>query len=270
MKKNICLLVFISAAIIAMALRAYELVSLIETETGFIISSRYTAAVIVTVSVALVVFLSSAFVSVSAINGKKNKSFYLMPSVCSLFLGAAAALEVKENFTGTPEFLKVLCIVFAVLSAVYFIAFSLRILIHFPLSACFSIIPGIFFVLKAACVSIKNAYHTIISDTIFEIAAYCLIMLFFLEFARLANGRASKTSIKRFSAFGCAAALLSFTFSVPKILVSPVSSSAAYTVSINEYLLFLTGLYIACEVFSRVLFAQQQDKKVSIYYTGKH
>lgn len=271
MKKNICLIAFLVSCVLAISLRTYEMLSLTEHDTGFIFPSKYTAAATVTVIIALAVAFSSIFTLLSAVNGKENKGFYLLTSVSALAFGITVAInEINENFSGVPSILRVLSILFSVLSALYFIAFALRAIVHFSLSSYFTAVPAAFFVFKSASVAIKGAYRTVISDTIFDVAAYCFIMLFFLEFCRMSNGEKSKSGIKRFAAFGSASALLSFAVSVPKIIVSFVSASALHDGIKDAWLLFFAGLYIASELFSRLLFAQQLDRKVSIYYVGKH
>lgn len=270
MKGNRCLYVFLTALVITAGLRVFQLLSLTEYETGFILPEHYNKAVIITAFTALIILLSCVFSCACVKGGKKSNVFYLTSSVSAFFTGGMMILQPMGGFLGVPGFLKVLCTVFAVLSAVYFIAFALRSIIHFPFSPYFAVIPAAFFVFKSACSAITGAYHTVISDTVFQITAYCFIMLYFLEFARAANGVTGKKSVKKFAAFGTAAALLSLCFSLPKILISLVSPSSVHDMSLNEYLLFFSGLYIACEVFSRLAFVQKGDDAVSIYYIGKH
>ncbi len=270
MKKKIGLWVFLAVAVMAVALRFFEVSAYIDSKTGFILPEYKTAAVVISAVILALIAVSTLFTCISAIGGKKEKGFYPLTSVFSALLGAAAAFQIFDSFSGIPQFLRIICVVFAVLSAVYFIAFSVRFAVHFPFSARYSAIPAAFFVFKAACVAIKSAYHTVISDTVFEIASYCFIMLFFLEFARLANGTALKASIKKFATFGTAAALLSLTFSVPKFLVCIIEPAMSAKIGFNDILLAFAGLYIACEVFTRLSFTQEKNQKAVIYYIGKH
>ena len=270
MKEKGYLLAFLAAALITVGLRVYQILCLTDYETGFILPERYSAAVIVTVFIALVILLSAFLLYASTKGGKKSGTFHIMPSLFSFVLGVVMASQPLVSFTGVPVLLKILCVAFAVLSALYFIAFSVRAVAHFSFSPYFAVIPAAFFVFKSACVAIRNAYHTVISDTVFEIIAYCFIMLFFLEFARAANGISSKRSVRKFVAAGSVASLLSIAFSVPRLVIPLFSSSAVHGVSVNDFMILFTGIYIACEILTRPLFVQNGDEKVSLYYVGKH
>ena len=269
MKKQICLWSFLAVTVIAVALRTSELFALIEPENGFIIPDSYVLAAVLTAILGLLIAACSVFISMSTKGGSKGKGFYFSTTLSALALGVMTAGQPTLNFSGVPGLLKILCIITSVLCSAYLVAFSLRCAVHFPLPSVLTVMPPLFFVIKAACVTIKSAYLTIISDTLFEIAAYCFIMLFFLEFARQASGVKSKISIRKFAAFGSAAAALSFTFSVPKMLFFLFSQDSR-GLSSNDFMLFFAGLYIACEVFSRLLFVQQENERVSVYYAGKH
>ncbi len=271
MKKNTCLFVWLGGFALAVLLRTVEMLRLTEYNTGFIKPAYKFWAVLITVLIGSATAFSAIFISRSTKEDVCQIGFDLVLSLSTFMLGIAATVSaVTEKNMGVPSVLRLLCIVFAVLSSIYFIAFAVRAFVYFPFTPALSAIPVLFFVFKAASVAIKGAYHTVISDTLFEIAAYCFIMLFFLEFVRTANGSTHSGSVKKIAAFGTAASILSLTASLPKIIVSVIFPSALHDSSKSEYLLFFVGVYIACEVFCRLCFVQDKGKKTSLYYAGKH
>lgn len=271
MKRNTCLLVWIGAFLLSVLFRTAEMLKFTEYDTGFIIPSYKTLTTVFSAAIFLFIAFSAFFISKSTRTNACRKGFNSLTSLSAFMLGAALAVSaIADNYVGVPSVLRILCTALAVLSAVYFIAFALRSWVHFPFSAYFSAVPALFFVARAASVAIKGAYHTVISDTVFDVAAYCFIMLFFLEFVRAANGSAQSGGAVKFAAMGTLASLLSLTASTPKIIISVFSPEALHDGSKSEYLLFFVGIYIACEVFSRLCFKQETSKKFSLYYSGKH
>ena len=271
LKKNTCIFLWLGAVVLSVALRTVEMLEITEYDTGFIKSSYKWVAVVLTVIIGLAIAFSSVFVFKSTREGVSKKGFNSVTSLSAFVLGIALAVGTfSDNYIGVPQILKLLCIAFSLISAVYFVFFAARSWVSFPFSPILSVIPAVFFVLKSAAVAIKGAYHTVISDSVFEIAAYCFVMLFFLEFARQVNGSKQSGSTGRLAAFGMAASILSLTTAVPKMIVSAYNPSALHDSSKGEYIFLFVGLYIACEIFSRLCFVQEKSEGLSLCYAGKH
>ena len=270
-KENKCLLIWLSAVCLSVVFRIVEMLKLTEYDTGFIKPSAFGIAIALFIVFLITVVFATSFVSAFAAEAKRRQVCSLMISLFSLALGVATAIScVADNYSGVPGFLRILCICFGVLSALFFIAFALRPFIYFWFSPLLSAIPLIFFIVKSAVIFIKCSYHALIGDTVFDVGAYCLSMLVFLEIARSANKSGGKNSIKRFSAFSASASIFLFCASIPKILISVFYPSALHTgVGDSMFLLFL-GAFISSLLFTRVGFANEARLRNGFYYAGKH
>lgn len=270
-KENKCFLIWLSAVCLSVVFRLVIMLKLTEYDTGFIKSSAFGITVTLFVVFLLIVVFAASFISASAVEAKKTQKHFLITSLFSFALGVSTAVScVLDNYSGVPAFLRILCVCFGVLSAVFFIAFALRPFIHFSFSPMFTAIPLIFLIVKSAVIFIKCSYHTLINDTLFDVGAYCLSMLLFLEIARSTNNGGDKNSIKKFSAFCTSASIFLFCASVPKILLA-VFNSSALNIGIGDsvFLLFL-GAFTSSLLFARVNFAKEGRHRSGVYYTGKH
>ena len=251
--------------------RIFEMLKLTEYDTGFIKSPALGIAIGLFVVFLLIVMFAASFISASAIEAKKTQKHSLLTSLFSLALGIVTVIScVADNYYGIPAFLRILCVCFGVLSAVFFVAFALRPFVHFLFSPMFTAIPLVFLIVKSAVIFIKCSYHTLISDTLFDVGAYCLSMLLFLEIARSANNPESRNSIKRFSFLSVSASVFLFCASVPKILLAILYPSALHTgIGDSIFLLFL-GAFTSSLLFTRVGFAKEGQRRSGFYYAGKH
>lgn len=271
LKENKCFLIWLSAVCLSVVFRLVEMLKLTEYDTGFIKSPALGIAIGLFVVFLLIVVFAASFISASAIEAKKSQRFILVTSLFSLVLGITTAVScVLDNYSGVPAFLRILCVCFGVLSAVFFIAFALRPFIHFSFSPMFTAIPLIFLIVKSAVIFIKCSYHALINDTLFDMCACCLTMLLFLEITKSANNQGSRNSIKKFSALSASASIFLFCASVPKILIAAVFPSALNSgIGDSVFFLFL-GAFACSLMFTRVKFAKEGVRRSGVYYTGKH
>ena len=271
MVKNKCLAVFAAAAILSAALRIVEMLALTEYETGFIRREKTVAFYAISVIIAILIAFAAAYAVKNNPQAKSRGSFYLVTSVCSLLAGVALILEIfGGEYSGVPYVLRMLCMVFAALSALYFFAFALRAAVYLTMSPKLSVIPIAFFIVKSAAIFIRGSYHAVINETLLEVGLYCFSMLFFLEAARSVNGLGDAKSVKKFTVFGILASLFSLIYSVPQIIVSLFYSDAMHSSSNGVVLPLFIGLYIACLVFSRITFTGESSGQNSFYYSGRH
>ena len=269
--KNKSLAVFLSAAVLSAAFRVFQMLALTEYDTGFIRREKTVPFYILSALIALLFAGVAIFAAAKSPQAKKGKAFYLLTSVAALLMGGTLVFEAfGGDYTGIPSVVRVLYIVFALLSSLYFIAFAIRPVIYFPLSAKFAVLPVAFLITKAVSVFVRGSYHAVINDTVLEVGVYCFNMLFFLETARAVNGFGDGKSVKKIAVFGLVAALFSLTLSVPKIIVGAVYGAALHSGVYGSALPLFLGLYDACLVFSRVAFVPRPEGSKGIYYVGKH
>lgn len=270
LRNNKCFFVWLFAVCLSVIFRTFQILKLTEYETGFIKSSHFGTVVLLFVLFVLLTVAAALFVAVSADKPQKSQAYFLISSVFSLALGVSAAVSsIKDTYVGVPAFLRIICICFGFLSAVFFICFAIRPIIHFPFSSKLTAIPLLFIIVKSAVIFIKSSYHTLTNDTLYEVGSYCLLMLLFLEFTRNANN-SGDGSIKKFSALCGAASSFLICASLPKIIVIIFSPSALpYGIKDSIFLLF-SGLFAASLLFTRVSFSGNGLKNIGRHYSGKH
>ena len=231
--------------VLSVILRTYELVALTETRTGFMVRETEPVAYVLLILIGLLSALSAIFcttVKTAFINPKLN----LWHAAAAIALSVGIIADYSLNgYSGIPAAPELLCAVLQVVSAVYFIAYAFSFLFFKPFSDKLMIIPLVFFVVKTAAVFIRNSYHAVITDTIFDVVAYSFVMLFFLEYVRFLNGLGTKTTPQKTAMFGVLASSLCTVSALPKFLVSIFLSRSALHDNASSYILpLMAGIFI--------------------------
>ncbi|MBR4762202.1 MAG: hypothetical protein IK086_06160 [Clostridia bacterium] len=271
MRKRNVIAVFIAAAVLSVGLRLFEMLALTEYETGFIRPDKAGIFYAVSIVIAVLTVGSVIFALSNGPRAEKAASFVMARTVASLLLGIAVLFDsLTAQYSGVPIPLKYACIMFGYFTAAYFIAFSFRPFVHFAFSPKLSILPVLFFTLRAATVFIAHSSITVLSETVFDIGAYSFSMLFFLWFMRSVNNAAGNGNTKRLLVFGMLASLFSFCASLPPLVTYVINRDALHSVDNLSVLPVFTGLYISSVIFSRIAFVSKSERKMGVYYVGKH
>ena len=246
------------------------MISLTEYGTGFIGEGHKTAYTVVSCVMAVIIAFAAVFTAVGTKGSKDHKEFHLVTSLCALAFGAAAAADVLVNkYASAPQYVKIACVFFGLLTALFYGLFAFRCAVHFPFSPKLAVIPVLFFVVKSVTVFIKGSYHVVISDTVIEVGVYSFTMLFLLEYARAVNGLSGKRSLKKIAAFGVCASLFSL-LSAAKLILALVYPTALHDTAEGCVLPLFCGIYIASVLFTQLKFGLNDDRVMGVYYTGKH
>ncbi|MBR4910260.1 MAG: hypothetical protein IKZ47_02925 [Clostridia bacterium] len=263
---------FSAVTAISVVLRIFEMLSLTEYDTGFIKLDKTAAYYTVLAVMALLLCLALALAVLNRPAPEKSKSFNLFTSIFSLFLGIAAVIDVQnQKYISVPAFLKTACVVLAFATAVFFALFAIRPFIHFRLLPELSVLPVLFFTVKAATVFISCSFHSVLSETVFDIGAYSFCMLFFLELARSVNKLTSeKSNTKKLLILGILSSYFSFCASLPRLITAIVNKSALHDSGFAGFLPLFMGFYIASVIFTRITFDPVARRKMGIYYVSKH
>ena len=264
---------FFSAAVICALLRLWQMLSFTEYETGFMKRENSAAYIAISAVLALLILAIPVFALFCKPNPKQDKSVSLPATLSTLLLGGVGVFDVL-TFASTPNdlpgFLRIIYIATGALCAVYFTAAGVRSVLYFPFSSKLAAIPPAFFTVRAATVFVAGSRQAVTSDTVFEVFIYCFAMLLFLEVARAVNGAGSKNSTRKIAFFGIAVSLLAICYSLPKIALALVYSSALHDSVKGSVLALLLGVYAAALVFSRIDFNSPDKNNLGIYYAGKH
>lgn len=271
MRKNKSLFVWLTAVVTSVLLRLFTMIIMTEYETGFIKSGYFVASGILFAVFLIITAFAAAYISVSAAGANTSNTFSLTNSVFSLAVGVTIAINTFScDYASIPAAIKVLCTLLGILSAVFFLGFAFRAVFHFPFSGKLTAIPLLYLIIKSAVVFIRSAYYTVINDTLFEVGSYCLLMLVFLEIARVANGFINSDNTKKFALLAVAASIFLISTSLPKLIIAAVYPSALHDGAGDSILLFFLGLFVSSLAFSRISFVEKDDRKMGVYYVGKH
>lgn len=248
------LTVWIICVIFSVTLRTYELIALTERKTGFMNRDTEPVAYALLFLIGLTIVFFAVYFKISKINVHRIKTRGLFDAVVSLVLAAGISADYLINgFSGVPSLLSLLCSVFQVITIVCFTSDFICILLGKTIGNKFLILPLIFYVMKSASIFIQSFYHTVISDTVFDVGAYSFVMLFFLELVKFLNGFENKKSRQKIALLGAVSSALCIVSALPKFVVSIFVSEYALHDGVSLYILPLaTGLFIAVYTFRAI------------------
>ena len=241
------LILFVVSLLLALPIRTYQLLVLVNPENGFYENGDFTVPVLFgAVAVFTLLFVVLSFVSKSVPAPKIKTGKNPLLGIASLLLAGGFVWDVivierrivpqinnninvdifrnlfsvylKEN-GGT--FL-VLELIFAILAALYFLIFAIS---HFEGKPHYKKLPIIALAPLCWCMSVlvsklmKAISFITVSELLFEIFMLVFAMLFFLTFARICSGVFTENSMWGIFGYGFAAAFFGAVVTIPRLVV---------------------------------------------------
>lgn len=247
MKINKIITFFGLSVILAAILRFFQIKYTIEFATGFFIGNYEGFGYFML----LAIFLAALLCGIFAFTYYKNPD---KTPVKSIVLGVASFLPavtvVLENFGNQSNFIvnpiqDILLKIAAVLTSLFFVAFGVGKFIDFKFPDLVAIVPAIYFIIKMVVDFAKISSLAIISDYILSIAAYCVILLFFIAFAKLYNNINDERNFKKIFAFGLSSAVLSLSQAIAYFAINFVTNHPYNHIGVATNLNFVAfGLFI--------------------------
>lgn len=256
MKLNKIYLFFLLAFISSVAMRFYSLYYTIEPKTGFFTpeSGGYGTVLLVLIFVFCFATAVFAFFAYSRPDSPPEGNIALSVSAV---LTALAVLY--ETFFSTVPFSGAVWQVFllnlsGILTALYLLLFAVLPFLQFKIPAVLSAIPTVYFIARLICDFTTISKLALISDNILLIGAYCFILLFMLNFAKLYNNSDTEKNFKKLLSTGLGAVILCFTNSIPHIVYNLANDfSYLHTSMYSNITLLFFGIFILsflCSHFS--------------------
>ena len=248
MKLNKIMTFFCVGLPICAVLRIFQIVFTVEFKTGFYkaefaLYGKLILAVIFGFCLLLWWFASRYYKSV-----EKPPKGNIMLSLSALAVAATVLIQsFSENmliyrFSWQPLIMKL----GGILAALYFAAFALNNYFSFKFPPVLHIIPCVFMILRTVFVFINISSLAHISDNILLVLAYCVLMLFFLNFAKLYNEMDTEKNFKKLLSSGLVSAILCFTVSVPNFVINIASGNAYLHLSnITSLSLLILGVFVS-------------------------
>ena len=280
--------IFVLSLVVALPLRTYQLLVMVNPENGFFENSNFAVPVLYIaafVFAALMVILSFFSKGIPAPKITEGKNFVLGSVSLVLSVGFVLdAIRVLQSITPQTAygfnsyasqtlvgaFIKenggvfvILELIFAAVSALYFIIFGVSFFEgkstykKIPLMALSPVIWSMSILISKL---MKPVSFITVSELLFEIFALVFVMIFFLAFARVSTGVFTENGM--WSVFGCgfAAALFGGMITIPRLIAAFVGIApvAGHEFSITY---FAVELFVIVALFSLLGFGFKNGSK---------
>ena len=142
-----------------------------------------------------------------------------------------------------------------VATAIFFILFGLKLFAKFTLPNICTVIPTVYFIFRIICDFTAISALALISENLILMFAYCAVLIFLLQFAKLYNGLDSEYNFRKLLASGLSAVTLCTLQSVPHFVLKVLTGySFMHTSATAGITLFVMGIFIAVFLFSHFSF----------------
>lgn len=250
------LLFFLVALPLSVALRIFQIMFVVEAETGFFAQEfegygNAMTAVIFAFSVVMAVF---AYLSHR--EPKEAAKPNIVMSIGAVMFSFSVLYELAaETFPPVVRPWQVTLLnISGLVTAAYFILFAMKRFVNLPLPEGFAIIPTIYLVLRVICDFTAISSLALISDNLLLMAVYSVSLLFMLNFAKFYNNAGGKNISHNLLASGLTAVVLCATQSIPHIFVNLVlDHKYNHTSMAANVTVFCMGAFIAAFTFSNYL-----------------
>ncbi len=220
---------------VAIPFRTYQLLSLIESDTGFYKEINWSvylmyALCILAVLVPYVLTLLAKNVPESRAVYRKNK----LLAVASFIFGAGLVADAVTAFSTlvlthqgfyTAEISLVPTVlqgVFGILSAIYIFIFGISYIdgrTTYSRYKLLALSPIVWSAARLIIRFVKKISYVNVSDLMLELFAIAFMMLFFLSFARISSGLSNKKSMRSLWSAGFAAAFFCAAANIPRLVM---------------------------------------------------
>ncbi len=253
MKFKQIVLFFVIALPVSLALRFVQLFHIVEAETGFYKPGYGNWGGAVTAIILGVVLVIAVFAAFTHRSPKEPPKVKLGMGLASGVLAFVVAIElmIGSNTFGSIAWQRTMLYISGIAVVVWLVAYAIKDFMNIKLPPLTALVPCFFFIFKMICNFAGISSLALISDNVLLTAAYCVVLLFMLQFAKTYNGVDSKYGSRKLLAYGMASSLLCFVQSVPNIIFH-LSSEQGYehTALVTSFSLLFTGVFIIVFVFS--------------------
>lgn len=274
--------IFAAALIVALPLRAYQLIFLIDPETGFYTKTNFTVPLLYV----LLILVGIAFIALSFFpanmpfggTAKGGKVFAVLSFLIAVSLIVDAGIQTSEIFasltftdvTGysTPQtvtassifnsdtLLIFARIIFAVISCVYFTILGFNYCGIIYDASQFKILalgPLAWVIVRLISDFMWKINYRNISDLLLEMFMLAAFMFFFMSFARINSNINRDTAYRKLYAFGFIGSLLALMLSVPRLILIVLGQSDRIVEDFGFSLAdFLIGIFIIYYLFVNI------------------
>lgn len=262
MKFNKIILFFNLSLIFGVIMRFFQIKFTIQYATGFFVSNLSGYGYFMLAVVFLIAILCGIFASTYYINPETPPKKGIVLGVAS-FLPAISILYEIFTESKTLDVIPLQSValkILGILAAAYFILYGLSKFVEITLPDMTAAIPVLYIIIRIICDFAAISSLAIISDYIYLICGYCLILLFFMNFLKLYNKVDTEYNFRKIFATGLSAAVICISQSVAHIAVNLVSNNGYTHISHGANLSLLAfGIFIIAFIFTH--FSKENTKE---------
>ncbi len=265
--KNIILFSFVTV-ITGIVIRAYQLLFITEGETGFIKQDFKSFGIAMSALVVLSALACVAMgLSVRRCPKKMPKVKWPL-SVISFIMAGAILFEIFTSFFATrlPAWQVIVLEVTGCCTAAFFVVYGLKPRVEIKLPNIFYAVPVLYWAVKLMVVFTSISSLALIVDNVLLTASYCAILIFMLEFAKLANGIDIEKTSRFIMASGLCAVNLSLVCSIPSFIALFIGNTdVLHTKPTSLVSALASGLFILifiCSYFSNQNLSKRRRRHV--------
>lgn len=241
---------FLVAGILA---RFFQVAYTLEGSTGFFKNGfekvGYSLSGIIAICLVCVAF----FAFKAYIKPESAPKQNLLLEVSSLALAVALAVEVlkEKPLLNVLYWQQIGIKILGLATVCFFASFAFLSTNVMKKIKLFSIIPLIYFIVRLICCFVTVSSLSLISDNVLQIASYCVVVLFLLNFAKLYNGIESDVIFRKVLATGLVSSILLFATAIPNIILSFAKKGFSSHIQVVSSFSFLfLAVFILVFVFS--------------------
>lgn len=247
MKYNKILFFFGIALPLCVLMRTVQIFFTVDFSTGFIIHDLkgygYGLSAVIIAFCAVLVLI--CFNSHNNPDNPPRKN--LSVGVPSLILAVVTAYELfAGNFFGAVSGIRIVFfVIIGIASVISFAVYGFSNISSVKFRPILAVLPVVYFIVKIIFTFTAVYSLAVITDDLLLISAYCVILLFFLAFAKLYNGIDTETNFRKLMAWGLCGSVLCFTQAVPHIIVNLARGFSYLHVSVAENLgVLASGIFL--------------------------
>lgn len=253
MKYNKIVLFFSISLALGTIMRFFQIKYTITYATGFFVSALSGYGHFIIAIILGMAILNAVFAMTYYKRPDNPPQTGIVLAITSFMLSASILFEVFTERTVTPAIplQSVLLKIFGMLAAAYFVLYGLDKFFDTRLPDMTATIPVIYIIMRIICDFAAVSSLALISDYVFLILGYCVILLFFINFLKLYNGIDNEYNFRKILATGLASAAICIPQTISHIAVNAVSDGGYVHIShaANGSMLAF-GLFIIAFVFT--------------------
>lgn len=253
MKYNKIILFFDIALILSIVVRFLQIKYTIDFESGFFIHSSSGIGYFMIAIVLAVALISAIFAMTYYKDPEHPPQKGIMLGIASFLPAIAILVDFFSSNTQTAIFhwQAILLKITGLASVIFFILYGIGKFTEIKLPPIVTTAPCIYIVIRIITDFAGISSLAIITDYIFLILAYCVMLLFFLNFAKLYNKIDIEQNFRKIFATGLSTSILCLSQSVSHFAINILSGGTYNHVShISNFSLFAFGIFILVFVFT--------------------